>query len=127
MDIFEKPSVLIIHEGSLDQEVFPRVGCRGPQMEFFVTVDSKNCIDLYRRCLSFEMTLKKPSGTGRFDGSENITFANNTLHSIFSHLPNLCTMETLTALNAEDVKDLEQNAPTVTIEKAFLFVNKIVV
>ena len=35
-------------------------------------------------------------------------------------------METPTALNAADVKDLEQNAPTVTIEKASLFVNKIV-
>ena len=72
------------------------------------------------------MTLYKPNGTDRLDGSENITFANNTLHSIFSHLPNLCAMENFTALNAAVVKDLEQNAPTVTIEKVFPFVNKIV-
>ena len=40
--------------------------------------------------------------------------------------PNLCAMETPTALIAADVKDLEQNAPTVTKGKASLFVNKIV-
>ena len=226
LDFFEKPSVLINYEGSFDQEVFPHVGCRGPQLDFFVTADSKNCLDLNRICLSLEVTLYKPNGTDRLNGSENIIFANNTLHSLFSHvelflneklisssnnnyhhsafveteistnttskatwarcqgyqyrgdknmndeikakivakytsegkcsvqlygaphidflecerllLPgvtlhlrfyrssNLCAMETLTALNAADVKDLEQNAPTVTIEKASLFVNKIV-
>ena len=218
--------MLISYEGSFDQEVFPHVGCRGPQLDFFVTADSKNCIDLNRICLSLEVTLYKPNGTDRLNGSENIIFANNTLHSLFSHVelflneklissssnnyhrsafvetelstdttstgtwarcqryqyrgdkimndeikakivvkntsegkcsvqlygaphidflecerlllpgvtlhlrfyrsPNLCAMETLTTLNAADVKDLEQNPTSVTIEKASLFVNKTV-
>ena len=32
---FEKPNVLINYECSYDQEVFPHVGCRGPQLDFF--------------------------------------------------------------------------------------------
>ena len=82
LDFFEKPSVLINYEGSFDQEVFPHVGCRGPQLDFFVTADSKNCIDLNRICLSLEVTPYKPNGTDRLNGSENIIFANNTLHSV---------------------------------------------
>ena len=31
---FERPSVLINYEGSFDQEVFPHVGFRGPQLDF---------------------------------------------------------------------------------------------
>ena len=226
LDFFERPSVLINYEGSFDQEVFPHVGCRGPQLDFFVTADSKNCIDLNRICLALEVTLYKPDGKDAADGSENIIFANNTLHSLFSHvelflnenvisssnnnyhhsafvgtelstdttskdtwahcqgyryrgdktknaaikteivesfvkegkcslqlygaphidflecerllLPgvtlhlrfyrsaNHCAMETLTTLNAVDAKALDQNPPIVVIEKASLFVNKIV-
>ena len=57
---------------------------------------------------------------------ERLLLPDVTLHLRFYRSPNLCAMETLTVLNAADVKDLEQNAPTVTIEKASLFVNKIV-
>ena len=32
---FERPSVLIYYEGSIDQEVFPHLGCRGSQLDFF--------------------------------------------------------------------------------------------
>ena len=57
---------------------------------------------------------------------ERLLLPGVTLHLRFYRSPNLCAMETLTTLNAADVKDLEQKAPTVTIEKASLFVNKIV-
>ena len=33
--------MLINYEGSYDQEVFPKVGCRGHQVNFFVTVEAK--------------------------------------------------------------------------------------
>ena len=62
---------------------------------------------------------------------ERLLLPGVTLHLRFYRSPNLCAMETLTTLNAADViaaecrEDLEQNAPTVTIEKASLFVNKI--
>ena len=62
LDFFERPAVLINYEGSFDQEVFPHVGCRGPQLDFFVTADNKNCIDLNRLCLDLEVSLYNPDG-----------------------------------------------------------------
>ena len=56
---------------------------------------------------------------------ERLLLPGVTLHARFHRSPNICAMETLTALNAANVKDLEK-APRVTIEKASLFVNKIV-
>ena len=84
LDFFERPSVLIDYEGSFDQEFFPHVGCRGPQLDFFVTADSKNCIDLNRICPALEVTLCKPDGKDPADGSESIIVANNTLHSFLT-------------------------------------------
>ena len=37
---FNRPCVMINYEGSFDQEVFPHVGCRGPQSDFFVTAET---------------------------------------------------------------------------------------
>ena len=42
LDFFEKPNVLIDYEDFYDQEAFPQVGCRGPQLDFFVTAEAKN-------------------------------------------------------------------------------------
>ena len=225
LDFFERPSVLINYEGSFDQEVFPHVGCRGPQLDFFVSTDNKNCIDLNRICLDVEVSLYNPDGKDAAT-PDNILFANNTLHSLFSHVelflngklisssnnnyhhaafvetelttdptsketwarcqgyqyrpnrkknveikdgimktfsdlgkctlhlygaphvdfldcerlllpgvtlhlrfyrsPNQCALETLTELNATEAKTLDQNTPVVVIERASLFVNKIV-
>ena len=225
LDFFERPSVLINYEGSFDQEVFPHVGCRGPQLDFFVTADNKNCIDLNRLCLDLEVSLYNPDGKDAAT-PDTILFANNTLHSLFSHVelflngqlisssnnnyhhaafvetelttdpvsketwarcqgyqyrpnreknseikdgimknfnhlgkctmhlygaphvdfldcervllpgvtlhlrfyrsPNQCALETLTDLDATDAKALDQNTPIVVIERASLFVNKIV-
>lgn len=87
LDFFERPSVLINYEGSFDQEVFPHVGCRGPQLDFFITADNKNCIDLNRICLAIEVCLYEPDGKDKLKpGALNLTFANNTLHSLFSHV-----------------------------------------
>ena len=70
----------------LIKKFFHMFAVAGPSWIFFLTVDSKNCIDLNRICLSLEVTLYKPNETDRLDGSENIIFANNTLHSLFSHV-----------------------------------------
>ena len=225
LDFFERPSVLINYEGSFDQEVFPHVGCRGPQLYFFVTSDNKNCLDLKRICLGLDVKLYNPDGKDAAT-PDNLLFSNNTLHSLFSqvelflngklisssnnnyhhatsvetelttdpvskrtwtvcqgyryqpnkeenlkvknkimkkfaddgtcplylygapyvdfldferllmpgvtlHLrlyrsPNLCALETLTDLDADAVKSLDKNPSVVVIEKASLFVNKIV-
>ena len=45
LDFFERPSVLVNYEGSFDQEVFPHVGCRGPQLDFFCNREKQ---ELYR-------------------------------------------------------------------------------
>ena len=87
LDFFERPSVLVNYEGSFDQEVFPHVGCRGPQLDFFVTAENKKCIDLNRICLSLEVCLYQPDGTEKVKPADvELTFANNTLHSLFSHV-----------------------------------------
>ena len=86
LDFSERPSVLINYKGSFDQEVFPHVGCLGPQLDFFVTAENKNCIDLNRICLAIKVCLYQPDGTEKVEPADvDLTFANNTLHSLFSH------------------------------------------
>ena len=87
LEFFERPSVLINYEGSFDQEVFLHVGCPGPQLDFFVTAENKNCIDLNRICLALEVCLYQPDGTEEVKPADvDMTFANNTLDSLFSHV-----------------------------------------
>ena len=85
LDFFERPALLINYEGSFDQEVFPHVGCRGPQLDFFVTSDNKNCIDLNRICLRLDIKFYNLDGKDAAT-SDNLLFSNNTLHSLFSHV-----------------------------------------
>ena len=86
LDFFEKPSVLIIYEGSYDQEVFPHVGCRGPQLDFFITAEAKNLIDLNRILLSVKVGIYTEDGKTRAKVNEHpVVFSNNTLHTLFSH------------------------------------------
>ena len=59
LDFFEKPSVLINYEGSHDQEVFPQVGCRGPQLDFVVTSDNRNLVDLNKIVLDIDCAIYK--------------------------------------------------------------------
>ena len=77
---------MINYEGSFDQEVFPHVSCRGPQLDFFVTAETKNCSDWNRICLAIEVCLYKPDGTEKVKPADvDLKFANNTSHSLFSH------------------------------------------
>ena len=85
LDFFEGPSVLINYEGSFDQEVFPHVGCRGPQLDSFVTSGNKNCIDLNRICLGLDVKLYNPDEKDAAT-PDNLLFSNNTLHSLFSDI-----------------------------------------
>ena len=79
LEFFEQPSVLINYEGSFDQEVFPHVGCRGPQFDFFVTAENKNCIGLNRNCLALDVCVYGPDGKEKTKPDDvDITFTNNT-------------------------------------------------
>ena len=85
LDLFERPSVLINYEGSDDQEVFPQVGCSGPQLDFVVTSDSRNLIDLNTITLDLECAIYDADAKPPAEGSIPVCFTNNTLHSLFSH------------------------------------------
>lgn len=85
LDFFERPSVLINYEGSHDQEVFPQVGCRGPQLDFVVTSDNRNLIDLNKVTLDLECAIYEKDGKTPAEEQVPVCLTNNTLHSLFSH------------------------------------------
>ena len=85
LDFFEHPSVLINYEGFHDQEVFPQVGCRGPQLDFVVTSDNRNLIDLNTIILNLECAIYEADGKTPAQGMLPVCFTNKTLHSLFSH------------------------------------------
>ena len=87
LDFFNQPSVSINYEGSFDLEVFPHVRCRGPQLDFFVVAVNKNCKNLNRICLAVEIFIYQPDGSDKLKPADvDLTFANNTLHSLISHV-----------------------------------------
>ena len=89
LDSFEKPNMLINYEGSYDQDDFPHVGCRGPQLDFFVTTEAKKLIDLNRILLSVKVGVNTEDGKTHAKVNEHpIVFSNNTLHILFSHAEN---------------------------------------
>ena len=57
---------------------------------------------------------------------ERVLLPGVTLHLRFYRSPNQCALETLTDLDEAAAKALDQNTPVVVIERASLFVNKIV-
>ena len=83
-DFFERPSVLINYEGSHDQEVFQQVGCRGPQLDFDVTSDSRNLSGLNKITLDLECAIYDADGKTPAERSIPVCFTNNTLHSLFN-------------------------------------------
>ena len=78
--------MLINCECSYDQEVFAHIGCRGPQLDFFVTAEAKNLIDLNRILLSVKVGVYTEDGKTRAKVNEHpIAFPSNTLDTLFSH------------------------------------------
>ena len=78
------------YEGAYDQEVLPHVGCRRPQLDFFVAAEAKNLIDTVRKLnrivLCVEVTLYHEDGKTKAEpGDFEVVFSNNTLHVLFSH------------------------------------------
>ena len=66
---------------------FPMLVVEDHSWTFFVTAENKNCIDLNRICLALEVCVYGPDGKEKTKpGDVDITFANNTLHSLFSHV-----------------------------------------
>ena len=101
LDFFERPHVLINFEGAYDQEVFPHVGCRGPQLDFFVTAENKNCIDLNRICLALEVPLYTPDGRALVKPGTDpvLIYGKYLLHSLFSHVELFLNGELISSSN----------------------------
>ena len=57
------------------------MGCRGPQLDFFVAAEAKNLIDLNRISLCVEVAIYLEDGK---PGDVEAVFSKNTLHTLFS-------------------------------------------
>ena len=88
LDFFEKPNVLINYEGSYDQEAFPHVGCRGPQLDFFVTAEAKHLIDLNRILLSVKVVVYTEDGRTRAKVNEHPIVFQTISSTLCSHTLN---------------------------------------
>ena len=88
LDFFEKPSVLVNCESAFDQEVFTQYGPNGPTLDFVVSGDNRNCIDLNYIHLSLVASIYDADGRNKVKASDGtaLFFTNDTLHSLFSQV-----------------------------------------
>ena len=71
--------------GSRDQEVFRQLGCRGPQLDFVVTSNNGNFIELNQAVFDLECATYEVDGKWPAKGVSPVCFLNNTLHSLLAH------------------------------------------
>ena len=84
LDFFEKPSLLISYDNAYDQIIETQTGCAGPTLEFNVTADNRNCVDLNCIFLNALVSLRMENGTNKpVAADDQVVFANNLLHSLF--------------------------------------------
>ena len=88
LDFFEKPNVLVNYESGFDQEIYPQVGSRGPTLDFLISGDQRNCLDLNYIQLGLQVAIYTAEGKDRvkINDASKVVFANNTLHSLFSQV-----------------------------------------
>ena len=90
LDIFERAPLLITFDSSLEQRNGPLYAPNGPTLEFVVTGDRTNFIDLQNIFLEVKCNIKHGNGNGlRYDATsaantDSPIFVNNALHSLFS-------------------------------------------
>ena len=87
LDFFEKPNVRVNYESGVDQEIY-QVGSRRPTLDFLISGDQRNCIDLNYIQLGNQMSIYKPDRKDRVKSSDasKVVFANNALQSLFSQV-----------------------------------------
>ena len=88
LDFFEKPNVLVNYESGFDHKIYPQFGSRGPLLDFLISGDQGNCIDLNFIQLRIQVSIFSPDGKDRVKASDasKVVFANNALHSLFSQV-----------------------------------------
>ena len=90
LDIFERAPLLITFDSSFGQRIGPLYAPNGPTLEFVVTGDRTNFIDLQNIYLEVKCNIKRGSGNAlRYDATsaantDSPIFVNNALHSLFS-------------------------------------------
>ena len=93
LDLFDKPPLLITFDDSFCQKIGPVYSPNGPMLEFEVTGDRNNFIDLQKIFLEIKCKVVKVDGTKLDYDATKLTepdktnapyLANNTLHSLFS-------------------------------------------
>ena len=90
LDLFERSPLLINFEASFEQKVGPLYAPNGPTLEFEVTGDRTNFIDLQNIYLEVKCRILQANGNDlRYDAaaaanSDLPCFVNNSLHSLFA-------------------------------------------
>ena len=85
LDIFERPSVLIIYERSFDQDIFHHVGSRGPQLDFFCHVRRQKLHWFGPKLFGNGRKVIQPKWK-RCCNSRQFIFSNKTIHFFFIRL-----------------------------------------
>ena len=93
LEYFDKPEVMINYEGAYNHEVFPHVGCRAPQLDFFVAAEAKNLIDLNRIVLSVEVAIYQEDGKRRQNQVTLMQFFPTKLSTRSFRMQNCISME----------------------------------
>ena len=93
LDLFEKPALLVTFDGSFCQKLGPVYRPDGPMLEFEVTGDRNNFIDLQKIFLEIKCKIVQSSGADlKYDDAATADtartdapyFCSNVLHSLFS-------------------------------------------
>ena len=90
LDLFERQSLLVAFTGGFVQEIGPVYSTTGPTLEFQVTGDQNNFLDLQHMYLQLSCSIHRQDGSAlRYDEdtkgiSDEPKFVNNILHSLFS-------------------------------------------
>ena len=93
LDLFEKPALLVTFDGSFCQKLGPVYSPNGPMLEFEVSGDRNNFIDLQKIFLEIKCKIVQSSGADlKYDAgaptdkakTDAPYFCNNVLHSLFS-------------------------------------------
>ena len=90
LDLFEKQPLLITFENAFDQKIGPVYSPNGPMLEFEITGDRNNFVDLQKIYLEIRCKVTQSNGADlRYDNtdptmSDSPFLVNNSLYSVFS-------------------------------------------
>lgn len=92
LDLFERPSLLVAFDGAFQQKIGPVYSPNGSTLEFKVSGDRNNFINLQDMRLEISCSIQQQNGNNlryanaaqTVDNTDKPVFVNNILHSLFS-------------------------------------------